>query len=126
VFFLRGVSATALAATQTARDILALLDNHRSDVAKNAKALTRLDHLFRYPTVSVNSVRKRMDCTFPTASKLITDFASRGWLLEVTGNERHRIWRYRPYLNLSPGITSHHDCIGTPAKPEPARRNRAD
>jgi hypothetical protein len=66
-------------------------DKHRSDVAKNAKALTLLDHLFRYPMVSVNSVRKRMDCTFPIASKLIADFASHGWLLEVTGNERLRI-----------------------------------
>lgn len=102
MFFLRSTSATALAATQTARDIVALRDKHRSEVDQNTKALTLLDHLFRDPTVSVNSVRKRMDCTFPTASKLITDFASRGWLLEVTGNERHRIWRYRPYLNLFP------------------------
>jgi len=59
-----------------------------------------LDHLFRYPTVSVNSVRKLMDCTFPTASKLIADFESRGWLQEVTGHERNRLWRYRPYLEL--------------------------
>jgi Fic family protein len=102
MFFLRGVSATALAATQTAKDIVALRDKHRSEVAKNAKALTLLDHLFRYPTVSVNSVRKLMDCTFPTASKLIADFESRGWLLEVTGNERNRLWRYQPYLNLFP------------------------
>ena len=100
MFFLRGVSATALAATQTAKDIVALRDAHRNEVAKNAKALTLLDHLFRYPTVSVNSVRKLMGCTFPTASKLMADFASRGWLLEVTGNERNRIWRYRPYLEL--------------------------
>jgi len=100
MFFLRGVSATALAATQTAKDIVALRDKHRSEVAKNAKALTLLDHLFRYPTVSVNSVRKLMDCTFPTASKLIADFESRGWLQEMTGHERNRIWRYQPYLAL--------------------------
>lgn len=42
MFFLRGVSTTALAATQTAKDIVALRDAHRSDVAKNAKALTLL------------------------------------------------------------------------------------
>jgi Fic family protein len=100
MFFLRGVSATALAATQTANDIVALRDKHRHEVAKNAKALILLDHLFRYPTVSVNSVRKRMDCTFPTASKLIGDFASRGWLQEMTGHERNRVWRYQPYLEL--------------------------
>jgi len=100
MFFLRGVSATALAATQTAKDIVALRDAHRHDVSKNAKALTLLDHLFRYPTVSVNNVCKLMKCTFPTAAKLIADFESRGWLQEVTGHERNRLWRYQPYLSL--------------------------
>jgi Fic family protein len=100
MFFLRGVSTTALAATQTAKDIVALRDAHRRDVAKNAKALTLLDHLFRYPTVSVNSVAKLMGCTFPTAAKLVADFESRSWLFEVTGQERNRLWRYKPYLNL--------------------------
>lgn len=100
MFFLRGVSATALAATQTAKDIVAMRDSHRSEVAKNAKALTLLDHLFRYPTVSVNNVCKLMNCTFPTAAKLIANFESRGWLQEVTGHERNRLWRYQPYLTL--------------------------
>jgi len=100
MFFLRGVSATALAATQTAKDIVAMRDAHRSEVTKNAKALTLLDHLFRYPTVSVNNVCKLMNCTFPTAAKLIANFESRGWLQEVTGHERNRLWRYQPYLTL--------------------------
>lgn len=100
MFFLRGVSATALAATRTARDIVALRERHRADVAKNAKALALLDHLFQHPTVSVNGVAKLMACTFPTASKLVTDFESRGWLREVTGYGRNRLWRYQPYLDL--------------------------
>ena len=100
MFFLRGVSATAQAATRTARDIVALRDMHRADVARNAKALTLLDHLFRHPTVSVNSVARLMGCTFPTASKLVNDFESRGWLREVTGYGRNRLWRYQPYLDL--------------------------
>jgi len=100
VFFLRGVSSTALAATQTARDIVALRDTHRATVARNAKALTLLDHLFRHPTVSVKNVAKTMACTFPTASRLVADFETLGWLKEVTGNERNRFWRYQPYLDL--------------------------
>jgi Fic family protein len=100
LFFLRGVSTTALAATQTAQDIIAMRDAHRAIVAKNAKALTLLDHLFRNPTVSVNSVAKRMGCTFPTASRLVNEFASHGWLVEMTGNYRNRLWRYQPYLAL--------------------------
>jgi Fic family protein len=98
-FFLRGVAVTAQAATCTAHEIVALRDAHRS-VAKTAKALALLDHLFRQPTVSVNRVAQLMSCTFPTASKLVRDFESRGWLKELTGYGRNRLWRYQPYVDL--------------------------
>ncbi len=55
-FFLRGVSLTARAATQTAQDIVALRKSHRAAVAGNAKALVLLDHLLQTPTVSVKRV----------------------------------------------------------------------
>jgi Fic family protein len=100
MFFLRGVALTAQAATRTAHDIVALRDAHRAGVAKNAKALALLDHLFRQPTVSVNRVAQWMACTFPTASKLVRDFESRGWLKELTGYGRNRLWRYQPYVDL--------------------------
>jgi Fic family protein len=100
MFFLRGVAVTAQAATRTAHEIVALRDAHRSGVAKNARALALLDHLFRQPTVSVNRVAQLMSCTFPTASKLVRDFESRGWLKELTGYGRNRLWRYQPYVDL--------------------------
>jgi Fic family protein len=99
-FFLRGVAVTAQAATRTAHEIVALRDAHRSAVAKNAKALALLDHLFRQPTVSVNRVAQLMSCTFPTASKLVRELESRGWLKELTGYGRNRLWRYQPYVDL--------------------------
>lgn len=114
MFFLRGVSTTALAATQTAKDIVAMRDTHRSAVAKNAKALTLLDHLFRSPTVSVNSVAKLMGCTFPTAAKLVGQFEAQGWLREVTGHERNRLWCYQPYLDLF-----HREALGAIVPPSP-------
>jgi Fic family protein len=99
-FFLRGVAITARMATQTARDIVAMRDGHRNAVAKNAKALVLLDALFRQPTISVNRVAHAVGCTFPTAAKLVRDFEARGWLRELTGYERNRLWRYQPYLDL--------------------------
>ncbi len=134
MFFLRGVSATALAATRTARDIVALRDRHRADVAKNAKALALLDHLFRHPTVSVKSVARLMACTFPTASKLVNDFESRGWLREVTGYGRNRLWRYQPYLDLfhretldaMVGDAEHNAIQMTGADPAAARPREAE
>jgi len=102
-FFLRGISVTARAATQTARDIVALRDAHRGAVAKNAKALVLLDTLYRQPTVSVNKVAQTLSCTFPTAAKLVRNFEARGWLRELTGYERNRLWRYQPYVDLFHG-----------------------
>lgn len=111
-FFLRGVGVTARVATQTARDIVALREAHRGAVAKSAKALVLLDALYRQPTVSVNSVAKTLNCTFPTAAKLVRDFEARGWLRELTGYERNRLWRYQPYLDLF-----HRDALETMVGP---------
>ncbi len=99
-FFLRGVSSTAQAAARTARDIVILRDTHRSTVARNAKALTLLDHLLQQPTVSIKRVAQTLVCTPPTAAKLVSDFESRGWLRELTGYGRNRLWRYQPYVDL--------------------------
>ena len=99
-FFLRGVSVTSRVAAQTAHDIVALREQHRAAVVKNGKALVLLDALYRQPTVSVNNVAQLLSCTFPTAAKLVREFAARGWLRELTGYERNRLWRYQPYLDL--------------------------
>lgn len=99
-FFLRGVSSTARAATRTAHAIVALRDGHRGAVARNAKALVLLDHLLRQPTVSIKGVARHLGCTSPTAAKLVGDFESRGWLRELTGYGRNRLWRYQPYVDL--------------------------
>ena len=99
-FFLRGVSSTARAATQTAQDIVALRQGHRASVAKSAKALALLDHLLQQPTVSVRHVARQLACSAPTATKLLREFEARGWLRELTGYGRNRLWRYQPYLDL--------------------------
>lgn len=99
-FFLRGVSSTARAATQTAQDIVALRSAHQQAVARHAKALALIDHLLRQPTVSIKRVGTSLGCTAPTATKLVREFEERGWLRELTGYGRNRLWRYQPYVDL--------------------------
>jgi len=99
-FFLRGVSQTARAATRTATDIVTMREAHRSALIKNPKALKLLDSLFQQPLVSPNRIAEIVGCTHPTAVKLARDLESRGWLREVTGFERNRLYRYQPYLAL--------------------------
>lgn len=99
-FFLRGISVTARAATRTAHDIVTLRDAHRAAVARNAKALKLLDHLFRQPLVSPKRIAELVGCSHPTAVKLALDMQARGWLKEITGFERNRAYRYQPYMDL--------------------------
>lgn len=99
-FFLRGISSTARAATQTARDIMALQKEHRTAVAHNARALALLDHLIREPLMSAKRVVSLLDCSKPTALKLLGELQTRGWLVEITGFERNRLYRYQPFMDL--------------------------
>lgn len=103
-FFLRGISQTARAATRTAHDIVALRESHRmaigSHIGNHARALKLLDHLYQQPLVSSKRVAAAMACSVPTAIKLLGDFEARGWLTEITGQERYRVYRYQPYMDL--------------------------
>lgn len=99
-FFLLGVSQTARAATRTATDIVNMREAHRNTLMKNPKALKLLDSLFQQPLVSPNRIAEIVGCTHPTAVKLARDLETRGWLREVTGYERNRLYRYQPYLEL--------------------------
>jgi cell filamentation protein, protein adenylyltransferase len=89
-------------------------DAHRDAVARNAKALTLLDHLLQHPTVSIKRVAQHLGCTQPTAAKLVADLESRGWLRELTGYGRNRLWRYQPYVDLF-----HRDTLDALVPPQP-------
>ncbi len=99
-FFLRGVAEVSRSATNTARAILDLRENHRQLLASNSNAQRLLDYLFLHPLLSVRMVEEHLQCTFATASKLVDLLESNGLLHEVTGNRRYRRYRYQPYLAL--------------------------
>ncbi len=73
-FFLRGVFEVSESATRTARRILELRESHRKAV-ENPQLL---DYLFEQPLVAVGMVKDRLGCTFPTASKVVTQYVEPG------------------------------------------------
>lgn len=99
-FFLRGMTEVSLSATNTARDILNLREHHRQLLATSPNGQRLLDYLFLHPLLSVRMVEQHLQCTFATASKLVDMLESKGLLHEVTGQQRHRRYRYEPYLAL--------------------------
>lgn len=62
--------------------------------------LRLLDLLFQQPIVNVRLVENELQCTYATASKIVDQFVQLGWLCEVTGWQRNRLYRYEPYLSF--------------------------
>ena len=112
-FFLRGVAETADEATVTAERIFELREGHRALASEHAGAngLALLSEMYRRPVVNVRLVAQRLDIAFQTANRLVAKFTELELLVEVTGRQRSRMFRYDPYLVLfsDPAPTSGDD-----------------
>ena len=94
------VSEVSRAATDTARAITDLREEHRAIFSTSANALRLLVVLFRHPLVSIRFVEKKLGVTFVTAGNLVERLQAAGLLLETTGKKRNRWFRYEPYYRL--------------------------
>ena len=104
-FFLRGVIDVATEATETARRILQLRENHRNDITIGlgraaANGHRVLESLFDRPIVSVNEVLALTGTTYSAANSLVSKLVTLGVLSEMTGHARNRRFRYAPYIAL--------------------------
>jgi Fic family protein len=104
-FFLSGVAEVSDEATETARRILSLREQHRNLIAERLSRAAGnghrlLEHLYEHPIVSVTEVRKLIGTTFQAANNLVAGLVDCGILQEVTGNARNRMFAYRSYIEL--------------------------
>lgn len=104
-FFLEGVATVSLEATSTARAIVELRESHRQTIINKfgraaGNALRVLEALYKTPFTTTTSVQKLLKITFPPASNLIQKMVETDMLVEVTGQDRYRIYQYRPYVSL--------------------------
>jgi Fic family protein len=104
-FFLRGIADVSRQATETARNILLLRERHRLTIAKNmgraaGKGQRVLEYLFEHPIVSVTEVQELIGSTYPAANDLVSRFVACELLTEITGQARHRKFRFQSYIEL--------------------------
>ncbi|MBV9825726.1 MAG: Fic family protein [Alphaproteobacteria bacterium] len=104
-FFLRGVIEVSTEATNTARKILLLRENHRTLIADQlgrgaGNGHRVLEYLFEHPIVSVSELRDLTGTSFPAANQLVGRLETIGILTEFTGQVRHRRFRYEAYVSL--------------------------
>jgi Fic family protein len=115
-FFLRGAADTAREATETARTIVELREEHRSllqEKSVGVRAFDLLDLLYHRPLINVNLVKDELGISFLTASRLVERFERLDLLDEITGAARNRVFRYSPYLSVFD------EPAPLPAEPEP-------
>jgi Fic family protein len=104
-FFVAGVASVSDEATEIARRIVALREDHRNrlvtELGRGAgNGLTLLESLYQRPIFSVADVAQRLFVT-PAAANSLTDRLVRlGIVREITGNRRNRRFRYEPYIAL--------------------------
>ena len=104
-FFLTGVSEVSNEATETARKIVELREEHRallaSELGQSAgRGIQLLEHMFERPIVTVNQAAEYLDVTYVAANRLIDRIEQLGIIVETTGNQRNRRFSYQPYIQL--------------------------
>lgn len=104
-FFLRGVVEVSRSATDTARAILRLREQHRVAITEKmgssaSQSWKLLDRLYERPFTTIAIIAMDLECSFATASKIAIRWEEMGLLKEVTGQKRNKIFTYEPYLAL--------------------------
>lgn len=104
-FFLEGIRAVSDEATETARKIVTLREEHRKLITDSfgraaGTGLTLLEDLFMHPVVSVSYVARLLGMTHAGANNLVRRMVDAKILTEITGRTRNRAFRYGAYVDL--------------------------
>jgi Fic family protein len=104
-FFLAGVIEVSEQATETARRILSLREEHRRIITNSLGRVAgnghrALDHLYEHPIVAVSDIVQLTGTTYQAANDLVARLVDGGVLQEFTGQARNRRFRYQSYIDL--------------------------
>ena len=102
-FFLEGVATIAKEATDTARDLFALVSADRARAlaapASSVMAVRLFEALGQHPIVTIARVTELLEITKPTATRAVNTLVDAGILTEITGRRRDRTYSYAAYLD---------------------------
>lgn len=104
-FFLQGVSEVSRQASDTARQILELREQHRHAITEQLGRAAGnghrvLERLYQMPLLTVKDVQTLLGSTFAGANQIVHRLEKLGVLREMTGQARHRRFRYDAYVRL--------------------------
>ena len=108
-FFLEGVTETATEATDAAQKLWALFEQDRRRIQEQGKisgtALRVHDLLQQRPIISITAACKELELTHPAVNKSLRKLEEMGFVREITGRQRNRLYLYEAYMAiLSKGL----------------------
>ncbi|MCP5298074.1 MAG: Fic family protein [Chromatiaceae bacterium] len=103
-FFLQGVFETATGAVDTANGLLALFEHDRQrirDLGRIAGSCLQLHHLMqRRPIFRIPQASVELGINRTSISNCIKRLSEIGMVSEITGYQKHRLFRYDRYIDL--------------------------
>lgn len=103
-FFLNGVAQTATKGREVFRQILALrteVEHVAMGMGKRAgTARQAVNFLYRKPVIEAADLEQALEVSTPTANALIKALMEQGILVEITGQQRGRVYAFDRYLGL--------------------------
>ena len=104
-FFLAGVASVANEATETARKIVDMREDHRQRLLDTlgrgaANGIRLLESLYLRPIISVADVRDFLGISHQAANTITHRLVDLELVREITGKTKHRRYRYEPYIAL--------------------------
>ena len=106
-FYLEGIRDSAIDAYRRAKEIEDLEENIRHKIKYNdafykvrGVSDAILDYLFTHPITGVTELSRSLGKAYNTISNRLQHFSSLGIVSHHSVNERNRLYRFDPYLNL--------------------------
>jgi len=103
-FFLTGVKETAEQAVEATRRIVKLFEKNQRQIESLGRpatsAMRLFAHLQRHPIVSIPLTARQIGISAPTVAQSLEHMHHLGFVHEITGHERHRLFVYEPYLTI--------------------------
>jgi len=89
--------------TRRAHQLLNLRETWRNKLQQgnvSANLLALVDSLFRSPVISVDGASKVLELSNEVAQKTVERLESEGFLKEVTGNQRNKLYLAKPITDV--------------------------
>ncbi|MFA6423297.1 MAG: Fic family protein [Patescibacteria group bacterium] len=103
-FFLNGIIHTSKNGKETFEKIVTLRQSYESKIMRlGSRAKTGQElmlALFSNPIMNLNQISEKLDISYATANRLISDFEKFNIVREMTGFSRNRLFVMDEYLNL--------------------------